>query len=445
MSRNSFRQFALLLAVAASLSACGLPDWLASGPKPIKRAKGERIDVITAQPQRAPDPDVAEDPIEIPDQTGLDRWTSRNDAMLTPHVGLKGIEKEDSATIGEGNEFSRNEVPSPIAIDGTIIAMDAAGYVSAHDANDISTVKWTNSGAVAEDVDDAMGGGLAYGDGTVFAATGYGQLTAIDITTGKSKWTISVGAPVRGAPAVAVDEKRVIVLTADNQTLAFDTEKGEARWAHRGIREGAGYFSTTSPVISEGIVIAAYSSGELFAIRAETGSVLWSDSVASNSKTSAAAVFSGIDADPIVQDGVVVVTSASGQMQASALLNGRPLWQQKIGAHVTPWPAGNAVFVLSDTHDLIAIFKRSGKIRWSTSLMQRDHLEKDATPPLYGPILAGNAILVVTGDGQLMAFRPQDGVKLSSFDISSDVATNPVIADGNLYLISKDARLHKFY
>ncbi|MGL1278549.1 outer membrane protein assembly factor BamB family protein, partial [Vibrio parahaemolyticus] len=78
----------------------------------------------------------------------------------------------------------------------------------------------------------------------------------------------------------------------------------------------AGYYSTTAPVISDGIVVAAYSSGEVFALRAETGSVLWSDTLGSNDRTRADAVFNGIDADPIVQDGVVVVTSASGAMQA---------------------------------------------------------------------------------------------------------------------------------
>jgi len=176
----------------------------------------------------------------------------------------------------------------------------------------------------------------------------------MNAVTGKSQWSIRVGAPVRGAPAVAGG--LVVVLTADNQTLAFDIATGAPRWEHRGIRESAGYFATTSPVISEGIVIAAYSSGEVFALRLETGSVLWSDTLGNTIKTRASAVFSGIDADPIVQDGVVVVVSARGQMQASALLNGRPIWQAKIGSHRTPWSAGNVLLVISDTHDIAAIF-----------------------------------------------------------------------------------------
>jgi outer membrane protein assembly factor BamB len=440
------RRAVIILMIAATLlTACDIPDWVVGGPKKIKRAKGERIDVILAQPQLKPDEGVADQSVDIPDQAAITEWTARNNAMLTPHAGLTGIEHHDSASIGRGSKFTRNEVPGPIVVEGTVIAMDAMGYVSAHDSKDIGKVRWLNKGAATSHTDDVLGGGLAYGDGTVFASTGYGKLVAIDFKTGKTKWRISVGAPVRGAPAVALEEKRVIVLTADNQTLAYDLNTGEARWGHRGIRESAGYFSSTSPVVSEGIVISAYSSGELFALRAETGSVLWTDTIVSDIKTNAAAVFSGIDADPIVQDGVVVVTSASGEMQASALLNGRPLWQQHIGAHTTPWPAGNAVFVLASTHDLVAIFKRSGLIRWSDSLTEKDMTNKDITPPLFGPILAGNAVMVVTGNGELRTFRPQDGTRLGTYEIADGVATDPVVAEGALFLISKDATLHKYY
>ena len=440
------RRAVLILALmAVALTACDTPSWIGGGPKKIKRTPGDRIDVIVERPQLTADADVAAVPVEVPDQAPLADWTSRNDAMLTPHIGITGLEHEEDAAIGEGNPFTRDQVPPPIVVNKLVVAMDAAGYVTAHDADDIGAVKWKNTDITTPNDEDMLGGGLAVNDGTVYAATGYGKLAALDLATGKKKWVINVGAPVRGAPAIAADAHRVIVLTADNQTLAFDTDTGEPRWEHRGIRESAGYFSMTGPVVSEGIVVAAYSSGELFAIRAETGSVLWNDTISSPVKTSASAVFSGIDADPIVQDGVVVVTSASGQMQASALLNGRPLWQAKIGAHVTPWSAGNAIFVLSDTHDLAAVLKRDGKVRWSQSLLQRDDMLKDVTPPLFGPILAGNAIVIATGDGHLITYRPQDGQRLGTYDVAAGIASNPVAAGGALYFISKDAKLHKYY
>lgn len=432
----------MVVVALMALGGCELPSWVGGGPKPIKRAPGERFDVIVTQPTLKPDEEALEMPIEIPEQLGTEEWRSRNDAMLSKHIGLTGIQNEDSATIGDGNDFSSTNGPEPIVVGGYVFAMDAAGIVSAHNTSDLSQVLWTSEAGVVEDVDDQLGGGLVYADDVVFASTGYGMLLALDVRSGKTIWKTSVGTPVRGAPAYG--SGIVAVITADNQALAFDAKTGTPRWEHRGIRESAGYFSTTSPVISEGILVAAYSSGELFALRAETGNVLWSDTLTSDIRTRASAVFSGIDADPIVQDGVVVVTSASGVMQASALLNGRPLWQQRVGSHQMPWSAGNALFVISATHDVAAILKRDGLVRWAGSLAQNDGF-KDTTPAMYGPILAGNALMVLDATGLLLTFKPEDGTHLGDYELAADPVTAPIIAGGAMYYVTRDARLHKYY
>lgn len=438
------RGIPIILAALLVLSACEIPSWLGSSHE-IKRAPGDRYDVVLNPSHLKPEASAQDVLIEVPEQTNLAAWPNHNEAMKVPHIGLTGLSHEQTAKVGDGNGFSRGKVSPPIVAEGLVVVMDAAGIVSAHEEGDIDEVRWTNDTGTHEDVNDVLGGGLTYDTGVVYATTGYGNLRALDVKTGKPIWNISVGAPVRSAPAVG--NGMVIVLTADNQTLAFDVSTGKPRWEHRGIRETAGYFSTTAAVISEDIVVAAYSSGEVFALRAETGSVLWTDTLSSAVKTRAAAVFSGIDADPIVQDGVVVVTTASGEMQASALANGRPLWQQKVGAHTTPWSAGNALFVLSETHDIAALLKRDGMIRWAESLSVADsnNPNRDKTPPLYGPILAGNAVLVIDGNGILSTFRPTDGKRLSTFELAPDIASAPIIVNGALYYVTRDAVLHRYY
>lgn len=440
------QRIGICCAVLAALSACSnLPDWLGGKPVVVKRAPGERIDVVVNPEGLKADDAVKDMPIEVPEQTNLDAWQNKNQAMLTAHIGLTGVAQEQSAEVGDGQEYTRHVAAPPVVAGGLVFAMDAGGTVSAHDEKDIDAVRWTDETGRIKGVSDALGGGLSWAEGVLYVTTGNGNVRALEAESGKVKWSIRAGAPVRGAPAVA--DGLVVVLTADNQTLAFNAADGTPRWEHRGIRETAGYFSTTAPVISDGIVISAYSSGEVFAIRLESGSVLWSDTLSSGTKTKASAVFSGIDADPIVQDGVVVVTSASGEMQASALLNGRPLWQQKIGTHTTPWSAGNALFVLSDTHDIAAVLKRDGSIRWATSMMVRDKRDPslDKTPPLYGPILSANALLVVDREGTLTSFKPTTGERIGSYELADGIVTTPIVANGAMYVITKKARLYKYY
>jgi outer membrane protein assembly factor BamB len=436
----------MLVAMAClGLAACGdLPTWMGGNPPEIKRAPGERIDVLLNPQSLQPDATAQDVAVEIPEQANLEQWRNINQAMVTAHIGLTGVTNSQSARVGAGHDFVRSVVSAPVVADGLVFAMDAAGIVSAHSESDIDTVKWVDKTG-SQRGNDALGGGVSYAEGVLYASTGAGNLRALEAATGTVKWSIATGAPVRGAPAI--DGGFVVVLTADNQTLAYDAATGEPRWSHRGIRETAGYFSTTAPAISDGIVVAAYSSGEVFALRLESGSVLWRDTLASGQRTKASAALSGIDANPIVQDGVVVVTSASGEMQASALLNGRPLWQQRIGTHVTPWSAGNVLFVLSDTHDIAAILKRDGAIRWTQSLAVKDKRDatKDRTPPLYGPILSGNAVLVLDGEGNLTSFNPTTGERIASYELASGIVTSPVVANGAMYVLTKSGTLYKYY
>ncbi len=441
------RRTVVLALLGLTLTGCDtLDDWLGSAPPEIKRAKGERLDVVVGVNTVTPDAAAADVPVDVPEAAALTAWADPNTAMVTaPHVALGALGDRQSATIGDGNDFSGAVAPAPVVGNGLVYAMDARGIVTAHEEKDIGQVRWRNDSAKPKRVYDVLGGGLMLDDTVLYVATGNGNLRAIDALTGTTKWSVAVGAPVRGAPAVG--NGMAVVITADNQTLAYDAATGDPRWDHRGIRESAGFFSTTAPVLRDGIVIAAYSSGEVFALRAETGSVLWNDTLRVNDRTRADAVFNGIDAPPMVQDGVVVVTSATGEMQASALLNGRPLWQANIGAHAMPWSAGNVLFVLSSTHDVAALFKRNGAVKWATSLAQHDAKDttKDTTPALFGPILAGNAVLVASGNGKLNRFKPDTGERLDSINIDSGIVTAPVAANGALYVVTRDARLIKYY
>jgi outer membrane protein assembly factor BamB len=437
----------IILCVLFAVTACDsieTPSWLGGSDRVIKRTPGERMDVLLNHAKLTPDTASADIPIEVPDQANLARWGNRNEAMKTQHIGLTGIKTAQHARIGDGRRFSRANGPAPVIDEGLVIAMDAAGVLSAHDESNIDTILWTNRDGLNDDTTDVLGGGLTSDAGVVYATTGDGSVRALSLKDGKLLWKASIGAPVRGAPAAGAGI--VAVITADNQTIALDATTGTTRWSHRGIHEAAGYVSTVAPVIVDDTVIAAYSSGEIFALRAESGSVIWNDALGGSIKTRASAVFNGIDADPVVNEGVVVAISSAGEMQASALLNGRPLWQKRIGGHATPWSAGNAMFVLSDTHDVAAIFKKDGSIRWSQSLAIADKRDatRDITPALYGPILAGNAVFVLDEKGTLTAFKPTDGSVIDSYELAPNTVTAPLVTNGAMYIVTKDARLYRY-
>lgn len=437
MSRKSIAWVFFLLWIP--LTGCAdLPYWLGGSPaNPINvKEQDKRLPVVAADALVAADSDAQGFIIDVPDQASNRDWLSINSAMQFGHLGITGLKRAASVAAGDGADYEQGLVPNIVIADGVLYSMDGIGTISAHKTRDLDTRIWISDTLVEADEPALIGGGLAYQNHVLYATTGYGKVAAFDAKTGKKLWIERVGVPVRGSPQVAGNV--VVIVTVDNQTLAFDSKSGRTVWTHRGIKETAGYLSAQSPVIDSGIVLAAYSSGELAALRIENGTPLWGDTLINPEHTRASDVFTGIDADPVVKDSIVYAISTSGSMVANALLNGRSLWQQKIDGHNTPWVAGNMVYLLSSNHQLVALSRAQGKIIWAINLAITIN-GHDRTPHLFGPILAGNALLVVNDEGELLTFRPRDGKKLGVYDVVSNVAAAPVIADGTLYLITKGA------
>jgi len=76
----------------------------------IKRAPGTRVDVVLAASSLKPDDSVKDVAVDVPEQANLEQWPGKNEAMLTPHIGLTGVTRAQSVTVGDGHTFSRREV-----------------------------------------------------------------------------------------------------------------------------------------------------------------------------------------------------------------------------------------------------------------------------------------------------------------------------------------------
>ena len=431
--RRAWLVFGCLL----GLAACG--DDNAANNEVV--LDGERYAVLLGADRIEADTLAQTTPVDIPDPSIVPSWVGNQSRSSFAHVAIKGFDNQDSATIGDGRDYTSGLAPNVVASPNTIFAMDAAGNISAHSLKDIDERRWESSALVEKDSPSMIGGGLFLDEenNVLYAANGYGQLAAIDAANGTEKWRIRLGAPIRGAPSAS--NEVVVVLTADNQTIALRTSDGQTLWEHRGIRENAGFFSTVSPLIWQGTVLVAYSSGEVVAFSIETGSAIWTDTLITDNRTHAAAAFTGVNATPLVQDGVAYLVSASGTMVANALLNGRPLWEAEIGSTQAIWGAGNMLYVLTPQNDIVALLKHSGQVRWVADISTYNDDGFDITPNLLPPILLNGHIVVANVKGDLIRLDARTGARAETFDIADDIATPLISVNGVLISVHKSAQL----
>jgi len=423
--------------LATSLTGC---DWFDKKKVPLP---GERIAVFADRREIEPDKDTAGEQVLLPGPVVNDSWPQSggfaNYAMQ--HLAINDSPQVVwTADVGTGTSSSRILTTPPVVADGKVFAKDAESTVSAYRA-DTGERLWsvTLKPEKARDSDE-FGGGLAWYGGKLFVTTGFAVVFCLDPQDGHEVWHSSVSAPVRGAPLVFAD--RVFVTAIDNKLQALAAIDGADLWSYVGLSETAGYVGGNSPAGSGEYIVAPFTSGELIALRADNGRVVWNESLVGNRREARAfGNLADIRGRPVIDRGLVYAMGTAGALSAFDLNSGSRRWDRNIGGNQTPWAAGRWVFIVSGSADVAALTRDAGKVKWVTPLTQYKD-EKRREPILWaGPVLASDRLLVGGTTGELLSLSPYTGEILGKLDMHSPIRLGPVIANRMIYVLTDSGQL----
>lgn len=425
---------AVVLAAALSLAGCGLLEGASKPPLP-----GERHSVLVGERRLEPDEKLKGTQIKLPEAADRQQWPlpQGTPGSIEGNVLVDGFKSAWRASIGSGNSRSGRVSGTPVVFDGRLFAVDAGSRLTALDAKTGSRL-WSFDGEPDDDRSGGGSGGGAAVDGEkVYFATGYGQVIALDAKQGKELWRFQLTAPARAGPAVA--NGRIFVTTIDNQTHALDASTGKRIWQHTGIQESAGFIGAASPVIDGTTVLVGYSSGELFALRAETGRVLWSDTLSGVIRTGEVSGMADIRGRPAVDRGMAFVSTQSGRTVAIDVRSGTRVWEQEIGSFGQPWVAGDYVYVTGVDGDIACLVRRDGRVAWVTSLGGfRDEKRKRGRIVWTGPIVAGGKVFVANSDGEGAILDAASGKIEQRPSLAGPVEVAPIAVNRTIYLLTDD-------
>jgi outer membrane protein assembly factor BamB len=443
------------LLVLTPLSGCS--DTLDSLPKlgdlnPFAEQQvplpGRRISVMPAQGNKLPgDLADASKPIALPPQRVNEDWAQPGgDPNNAPgHLAFNGTAKEVwSADAGEGSSSSGRVTASPIVYGGNIYTLDAEGNLSAFatsggsakwrislkpDRENAQTSIWTMS-LIGGGDGGGYGGGLAADSGRLYAATGYGNVVAMDPQTGKKIWEKMLGAPVRASPTAAGD--RVFVITLDGRFYCLAGADGGELWSVRGLPQQASLLTNASPAVEGEIVVVPYPSGELVALKVADGTAVWSESLTRTRTTSQVSSMSDT-ARPAIFQGTVYAVGHAGRMVATQSATGERLWSLNVPGTQAPWVAGDSVFVVDTAGQLMAISRTAGKVQWTVQL--------PGGGSWSGPTLAGGTLWLASAGGKLVGVEAITGRVVVEKDLGDPVYIAPVVAQGRMYVLTDEAKL----
>lgn len=433
------RNFGALLALGL-MTGCGEQEVI---------LPGERLDLRAVEGEAAIEAEAVNRalPIVLSPAVANPSWTHKNGSVShrTQHPALSAsLTPVWSADIGAGNSRKHRITADPVVADGRVFTLDSRARVTAVTTGGAAV--WTRDLTPSADrADDASGGGLAYATGRLYATTAFGELFALDAASGQVLWEQDLDAAATGAPTVF--EGIVYVVTRNALGWAIDANTGRILWQVLGAPSDSGVAGGPAPAIAGSLAVFPFSSGQMISAERSTGTQVWSASVVGSRIGRAFSRISDLAGDPVYSGDVIYSGNHSGRAAAFDATTGERLWTAEEGAMSPVWLDGGSLFLISDENRLVRLDAATGETIWAVDLpfFTRQRIaRRKGTYAHFGPVLAGGRLLVASDDGVLRQYDPVDGGLIGAVPLPTGAARNPVVAQGTLYLVTEDGRLHAF-
>lgn len=197
--------------------------------------------------------------------------------------------------------------------------------------------------------------------------------------------------------------------------------------------QGRNYTKIT-PVIDGGAVYAASENGNVAAVNAQSGDVLWRTDLE-------VAITGGVGAG----EGLVMVGTQDAEVVAMDQFSGEVLWRQPVSSEVLSAPQSNGEVVVAQTVDgkLLALNAEDGSQQWIYETSLPTLTLRGTSEPVFTPtgsVIAGfsNGTLVsVTSDTGVWEWEERVAVPEGQYDIDRVIDVDgKLLLDGNRILAS---------
>lgn len=252
---------------------------------------------------------------------------------------LPGLNRRWSYDLDDG--LSHWIYSAPVVENGRVYAGNAGRFVCLDTEtgkliwNKVYGVDWVSSWVSPSMANDTLFFGAIWNEESCYA---------VDIKSSDMIWNFkTLGLQTAPVPF----ENTLYISDVTGELIALDINSGQEIWSIQPDKS----WSLTTPVISNGMVIAATGRGTVFAADTATGAIRWQVNAGegifrmSPYRASNATIFSS----PVVSGKIVYIGGSDGNLYAIDILTGIIIWKQDFESPIvsTPAIAGNTIYVVT--------------------------------------------------------------------------------------------------
>ncbi len=366
---------------------------------------------------------------------GLGAKKIKNIVELTPRLSVESNETIQIDSTVRTNIFSPEQlqnkeytvakykiISEPVFNKAVAYTIDTKGNISAFSMKDKS-IMWSYNISTNKS-DYYVGGGILCHNDKLYVTYGSRFLVVLDSRSGHEIIRKELPDITRVKP-VLINNHTIVVQTVTNQILAINIDNLNFVWQHEGVIETLSSSYHVSPIVQNNHVIVNYNSGQILALEAGSGRVLWTNDLSSHQEIGlpnfeAASIL----CKPIVNNSHIYIANSAGKIVKLDIMTGNILWQTKAYDVQSMLLVGNSLFITNNAGQIAAISTDFGKVKFVADLNDGKDIKKVKASSFLTPIISKVAeaeewnLNIISTKGELYSFQS---------DVNGNLSTTPQI------------------
>jgi outer membrane protein assembly factor BamB len=272
------------------------------------------------------------------------------------------------------------------------------------------------------EADTELSGGVGTDGNLIVVGGDKGKLLAFDMD-GKALWNTQLSSEILSSPVVS--QGIVVARSIDNRIVGFDARTGEKKWTVQKVAPALTLRTAPGLIVSGSDVIVAQPGGKLSSLILATGAPRWDVEVGVARGATELERVTDIGGDPVLFEGDVCAVSYQGRVGCFDLATGAARWTRELSSSVGVAVDQRFVFASDDKGTLNAFTRDTGSGSWKNDKLSFRRL---STPLSYG-----RAVAVGDYEGYVHFLSREDGTFLArAATDGSPIVGTPLVAGTNL-------------
>jgi len=344
-------------------------------------------------------------------------------AALVNFTPAASVTQVWSTSTGKGNNSKFLKLDASYD-NGVIYTADNVGHITATNAQNGNQLWQINTRA-------PITAGPTASNGIVVVGTDDAHVISVSEQDGHLVWNQTISSIVLASPTVY--QSNVLVKSVDGKLVNLDSSTGKQLWSFSQEVPSLILRGSSSATVDNNAVYIGFANGTLASLTLDTGNTNWTQAIATAQGYNDIENMIDIDVKPIVKDGIVYTTTYQGNVAALNAITGTVLWQHPFSSYTGIATDAQSVYSGDAKSHIWAFDQNTGGILW--------HQDTLSWRNITGPVVMKNTIVVGDMEGFLHWLSTKDGQFVVRTDVGDPILATPIVVNNILYVFTAKGNL----